>query len=102
VGFIGWGSTGGVVKEAVQMARAAGHSVKGIIPHLLFPAQTDLLNRTFEGLEVLYVAELSLMGQFVRYLRSFYTLPPTVIPVSRAGGTPLRTSELLHALEPHG
>ena len=53
VGFIGWGSTGGVVREAVQVAQSEGRSVKGIIPHLLFPPQVDLLNRIFAGMNVL-------------------------------------------------
>lgn len=97
VGLIGWGSTGGAIREAVQVARDEGRLVKGIIPHLLFPPQTDLLNRLFEALDVLYVVELSAMGQFLRYLRAFHRLPRTVVPISRAGGMPFRTAELLTA-----
>lgn len=98
VGLIGWGSTGGVIREAVQVAHDEGRLVKGIVPHLLFPPQTDLLNRLLEGLDVLYVVELSAMGQFLHYLRAFYRLPRTVVPISRAGGMPFRTAELLTAL----
>lgn len=98
VGLIGWGSTGGVVREAVQAARAAGVAVKGIIPHLLFPPQPEAMQRVFEGLDVLYVAELSSMAQFYHYLRAFYRLPPSAVPIGRAGGMPLRTSEVLDAL----
>lgn len=54
--LIGWGSTGGTIREAVSVARKEGHTVKGIIPHLLFPPQTDLMNRLLEGIEALYVA----------------------------------------------
>lgn len=98
-GFIGWGSTGGVIREAVRTARMEGYSMRGIIPHLLFPPQADLLNRIFDGMEMLYVAELSSMGQFLHYLRSYCQLPPTVVPISRAGGMPFRTSELLSVVK---
>lgn len=99
VGIMGWGSTGGVVREAVHIAQAAGRSVKGIVPHLLFPPQPTAMHRLLEGLDRLYVAELSSMAQFYRYLRAFYQLPATVVPVARAGGMPLRTSEVLAALK---
>jgi hypothetical protein len=45
VGIIGWGSTGGVVREAVRAARAGEACVKGIVPHLLFP---EVLSRGVE------------------------------------------------------
>jgi 2-oxoglutarate ferredoxin oxidoreductase subunit alpha len=99
VGIIGWGSTAGVVQEAVDATRAQGVSVKGIIPHLLFPPQSRLIHRLFEGLDTLYVPELSVMEQFHHYLRAFYKLPPTVIPIARAGGMPFRTFEVLAAME---
>lgn len=99
LGIIGWGSTRGVVWEAVDAARAAGISIKGIVPHLLFPPQPQLMHCLFEGLDILYVAELSSMRQFYHYLRAFYQLPPRVIPIARAGGMPLRTSEVLAAMK---
>ena len=97
-GLIGWGSTGGVIREGIEAAGREGLSVRGIILHLLFPPQSDLLNRIFEGMDVLYVAELSSGRQFFHYLGSFYQLPSTVVPISRAGGTPFRTAEVLSTL----
>ncbi len=93
--FIAWGSTGGVVREAVKMAQSAGGLVQGIILHLLFPPQVDLLNECFANKHRLYVVELSSMKQFYHYLHAFYRLPETVISIARAGGVPFRTEELL-------
>lgn len=97
VAYIGWGSTRGVIREHVEGSEKAGNGVKGIIPHLLYPPQVELMRKVFEGVDVLYVVELSSMNQFLHYLRSFYVLPPEVISISRAGGTPFRRSELLRA-----
>ena len=99
VGLIGWGSTGGVIREAVRLAQQRGVRIKGLIPHLLSPPQPVLLNRCLNGLGTLYVAELTSLGQFHRYLRAWYDLPPRVIPIARAGGMPFRTSEVLRAVE---
>ncbi|WP_443147744.1 2-oxoacid:acceptor oxidoreductase subunit alpha [Nitrospira sp.] len=93
--FIAWGSTGGVVREAVNIAQSAGQSVRGVILHLLFPPQVDLMNECLASMKVLYVVELSSMKQFYHYLHAFYRLPNKVIPIARAGGVPFRTEELL-------
>lgn len=97
-GLIGWGSTGGVIREAVHAAQERGLTVTGVIPHLLFPPQPDLLNPLLKPLHTLYVIELSSLGQFYRYLRAWYDLPPRVIPIARAGGLPFRTAEVLAEL----
>jgi 2-oxoglutarate ferredoxin oxidoreductase subunit alpha len=99
VGLIGWGSTGGVVREAAHAAQERGLTVTGLIPHLLFPPQPDLLNPLLKTLHTLYVIELSSLGQFYRYLRAWYDLPPQVVPIARAGGLPFRTAEVLAELE---
>lgn len=99
VGLIGWGSSGGVVREAVRVAQERNLTVKGLIPHLLFPPQPDLLNPLFKTLHTLYVIELSSLGQFYRYLRAWYDLPPRAVPIARAGGRPFRTSEVLAGME---
>ncbi|WP_447974712.1 2-oxoacid:acceptor oxidoreductase subunit alpha [Nitrospira sp. Kam-Ns4a] len=98
VGLIGWGSTGGVVREAVQIAQRRGLSLKGFIPHLLFPVQPARLNPLLRPLRTLYVVELSSLRQFYRYLRTWYDLPGHVVPIARPGGLPFRTSEVLAAL----
>lgn len=98
VGFIGWGSTGGVIRETVAIARAEGRAAQGIIPRLLYPPPVDEMNRILTQIELLWVVELSSLGQFLSYLRSFYRLPERVVPIARAGGMAFRTSELLSAL----
>ncbi len=99
VGLIGWGSSGGVIRETVQVAQTRGLTMKGLIPHLLFPPQPDFLSPLLKSLHTLYVVELSSLGQFYRYLRAWYDLPPRVVPIARAGGLPFRTSDVLAEIE---
>lgn len=97
--LIAWGSTGGVVREAVHVAAGQGTKVQGIILHLLLPPQPEQLERLLQGTETLYVAELSSMAQFLYYLRAFYRLPARVVSLARPGGMPFRVSELLEGLD---
>jgi len=98
VALIAWGSTGGVVCEAVHIAAAQGSQIQGILLHLLFPPQPGLLEPLLQGVETLYVVELSSMAQFLYYLRAFYKLPARVVSLARPGGRPYRVGELLTAL----
>jgi len=98
VALIAWGSTGGVVREAVHAAAAQGMTVKGIILHLLFPPQPERVEEMLQGAEFVYVAELSSMAQFLYYLRAFYKRPVRVVSLARSGGMPYRVGELLGAL----
>jgi 2-oxoglutarate ferredoxin oxidoreductase subunit alpha len=100
--LIAWGSTGGVVREAVRAASVQGRKVKGIILHLLFPPQPEQLDRRLRGVQVLYVAELSSMAQFLYYLRACYRLPAQVVSLARPGGMPYRLRELTDALNAIG
>lgn len=100
--LIAWGSTGGVVREAVHAAAVQGRKVKGIILHLLFPPQPEQLDRMLRGVQVLYVAELSSMAQFLYYLRACYRLPARVVSLARPGGMPYRLRELTDALNAIG
>lgn len=100
--LIAWGSTGGVVREAVRAASVQGRKVKGIILHLLFPPQPEQLDRMLRGVQVLYVAELSSMAQFLYYLRACYRLPARVVSLARPGGMPYRLRELTDALNAIG
>ncbi len=99
---IAWGSTGGVLRETVRAATEQGTKVRGIILHLLFPPQPEQLERMLQGSEVLYVAELSSMAQFLYYLRAFYRLPVRVVSLARPGGMPYRVGELLDAVNMPG
>jgi 2-oxoglutarate ferredoxin oxidoreductase subunit alpha len=102
VALIAWGSTGGVVREAVRTAAGRGTMLKGIVLHLLFPPQSEQLERMLQGTEAVYVAELSSMAQFLHYLRAFYRLPARVMSLARPGGMPYRVGELLDAVNAPG
>ena len=70
VTLIGWGSTYGVIKEAIEQLQAKGVSanhlpIKWIVP-LHAEAVTELLSRSKRNI----VVENNYSGQFYRYLRS--------------------------------
>ena len=77
VTLVGWGSTKGVLKEAVQQLAAAGTvanhlQVKWLVP---LPGQTisDILNAS----KKVIIVENNFTGQFERYLRSETGFSPT-------------------------
>lgn len=94
-----WGSCAGPVREAAELARAAGMDLRVISLRLLAPAQTDRLEQALAGVERLLVVEQSHSRQFYRYLRAFYDLPGEIRVFSRPGPLPIRTSEVLQHIQ---
>ncbi len=70
VGVLGWGSTEGVIREAVDMARANGHRVIALHPRLLQPLPMDHVRRLLSRCRRVLVPENNHTGQFAHYLRS--------------------------------
>jgi 2-oxoglutarate ferredoxin oxidoreductase subunit alpha len=87
---LGWGSTYGSIREAVQRSRDRGLSVSHAHLRYLnpFPANlADLLTR----FERVLVPELNL-GQLVKMIRSTYLVPAESLP--KVQGMPFKISEL--------
>lgn len=78
VGIIAWGSTKGVVKEAVERAETHGMKVAGLVPQLIYPLQTEEVNDFLKGLKALVIVEMSFSGQFRQYLAGQCRLPENV------------------------
>jgi 2-oxoglutarate/2-oxoacid ferredoxin oxidoreductase subunit alpha len=70
IGVMGWGSTEGVIREAVDMARAQGHPVIALHPRLLLPLPMDHVRRLLARCRRVLVPENNHSGQFAHYLRS--------------------------------
>ncbi len=98
VALITWGSTTGAAHEAIQRAKADGLDVRLISPRLLLPARPREMQAALDGVDAVLVVEQSHSKQFLRYLRSVYTLPAKVDCLFRAGPLAIRPGEIHHAL----
>jgi 2-oxoglutarate ferredoxin oxidoreductase subunit alpha len=90
---ITFGSCTGAVREAL-----AGKPVKIVSLRLLSPAQPAKLKKALEGVKRVLVVEQNHSGQFLRYLRSEYELPPEVKSLRRPGPLPFRPEEIEGAI----
>lgn len=93
-----YGSTTGAAREAVRALRSAGQAVKLVAIRLLAPAQTDAWDAALADCRAALVVEQSHSRQFLRYLRSHYTLPARVESLARPGPLPIRPGEIRAAL----
>jgi len=96
--ILAWGSTKGVVVEAVDALRSRGTPAKAIIPRLLAPLPVAALQAKLDGLDSAFIVEMS-EGQFHTYLRGAVTLPARTSAYKRVGAAPFNLQEVLNALE---
>lgn len=86
VGIIAWGSTIGVVREAVARLRAQGLKVKGLYPKLIWPMPVAQYEAFAAGCKKILVPEVNYQGQLSHFLRAETSLKP--IPYTICGGLP--------------
>ena len=96
--LISWGSTAGVCREALQLARAEGLDVKLLVPYLLFPVADDVYRRFFESVKAGLVVEQSHQGQLYRILRMSLEVPAGLRSFCRTGANPFRPREVVDKL----
>jgi 2-oxoglutarate/2-oxoacid ferredoxin oxidoreductase subunit alpha len=88
--IVGWGSTYGAIKSAVERTRAKGRSVSQLHLRYLNPFPKNLGEILYNFKKVL-VPELN-KGQLVSILRSKYLIP--AIPYNKVQGLPFKAAEL--------
>ena len=86
LGIIAWGSTIGVVREAVQRLRDAGIKVKGFYPKLLWPLPAAQFEDFGAGCRRLLIPEVNFQGQLAHFVRAGTCLRPESYTV--CGGLP--------------
>jgi 2-oxoglutarate ferredoxin oxidoreductase subunit alpha len=69
IGFIGYGSTWGPIREAQELLALDGVPTRFFQARTLFPVQTHTLAPFLEGVEVAYVVEHNYNGQFAQLIR---------------------------------
>lgn len=70
IGIIGWGSTEGAVREAVEIVNQKGLKVAALYPKLLHPLQTNIIKAFAKTVKKVFIIENNYTGQFAAVLRS--------------------------------
>jgi len=92
VGVIAWGSSIGVVREAIAQLRAEGMHVKGFYPKLIFPMQVAQFEAFAEGCRTVLVVEVNHRGQLAGLIRAQTSLKPVSHAV--CGGLPFTPAHI--------
>ena len=97
IGIIGWGSSEGVIREAVQMAQDKGYSVGALHPKILYPQPLAKLREFIAGAKAVIIPELNYTGQFATLLRKRFTTD--FIQLNKTIGLPFTPKEILDKIE---
>jgi 2-oxoglutarate ferredoxin oxidoreductase subunit alpha len=97
IGVIGWGSTEGVIREAVQMAVDKGYSVGAIHPKILYPQPIARLRPFIEGAKAIIIPEVNFTGQFATLLRKRFAYD--FIQLNKCIGLPFTPKEIFDKIE---
>ncbi|MCS6986306.1 MAG: 2-oxoacid:acceptor oxidoreductase subunit alpha [Sphingomonadaceae bacterium] len=92
---VGWGSTYGPIRQAVEAARARGLAVSHVHLRHLWPLPRGL-GEILRGFRHVLVPEMN-MGQLKTLLRDQYLVDAR--PLSKVAGQPFRIAEILQAIE---
>jgi 2-oxoglutarate ferredoxin oxidoreductase subunit alpha len=92
VGVLAWGSTAGVVREAVDTMAAEGYPVAALVPAVIQPLPTDRILAFAQSLEAIVVPEVNRTGQFAAWVKAQTELP--LVSLSKYGGLPFTPAEI--------
>ena len=92
---VGWGSTFGSIKSAVERKRREGRSVSHVHLRYLNPLPADL-GAIIGRFKKVLVPEMNL-GQLVDIIRARYVIP--AIPLSKVKGQPFTITEIADAID---
>jgi hypothetical protein len=79
VGLVAWGSSQGVVREAVSLCRSFGLKVAALYPKLLWPVPAQDLSRFAETVKKLVVVEPNPSGHYTQLIQKYTHLRPSSI-----------------------
>jgi 2-oxoglutarate/2-oxoacid ferredoxin oxidoreductase subunit alpha len=97
IGVIGWGSSEGVIREAVDMAKAAGYSVGALHPKILYPQPLERIRDFIQGTKAVIIAEVNYTGQFATQLRKRFAYD--FIQLNKCIGLPFTPKEIFDKIE---
>ena len=97
IGVIGWGSTEGVIREAVQMARDKGYSCGALHPKILYPLPLARIRDFTSKAKAVIIPEVNYTGQFATLLRKRFT--HDFIQLNKCVGLPFTPKEIFDKIE---
>jgi 2-oxoglutarate ferredoxin oxidoreductase subunit alpha len=99
IGFLTWGSTLGVVAEAIDRLAADGIKAHALAPRLVWPLPTHQIDPFLKGKKVVYVPEVNYTGQFAQLLKTQYQ-DVEFTRINVYGGQPFSVGHILDAVKP--
>ncbi|MFQ6058740.1 MAG: 2-oxoacid:acceptor oxidoreductase subunit alpha, partial [Anaerolineae bacterium] len=97
IGLIGWGSTEGAVREAVERAQERGLKVAALYPKVLNPLPVEAIQEFAAPLKAVIVPEINYTGQFADLLRA--RLGIEAIRLNKYEGIPFTAGEIYRKIE---
>ncbi|HAT50650.1 MAG: 2-oxoacid:acceptor oxidoreductase subunit alpha [Nitrospirae bacterium] len=94
VGIIAWGSTIGVVREAVVRLREEGIKVKGFYPKLMYPMPVVHYEAFAATCNKILVPEVNFQGQLSHFIRAETSIVP--ISMTICGGVPFTPIQIMN------
>ena len=94
LGIITWGSTIGVVREAVARMQAEGKKVKAMYPKLLYPMPVEQFEAFAADCKQIMVPEVNYQGQLSHFIRAETSIKP--IPYTICGGLPFTPAMIVN------
>jgi len=98
IGVIGWGSTAGPIREAVQIACGAGVKAGGFVPRMIYPSPNEDIRAFIQSCKKVFVIEGNMSGQYAAFLRSQIPGFDPVV-VTRYDGLPIQRGDVLKKIE---
>ncbi|HNS49638.1 MAG TPA: 2-oxoacid:acceptor oxidoreductase subunit alpha [Anaerolineae bacterium] len=92
IGVLTWGSTAGVVQEAVEGLAAEGHPVAALIPAVINPLPAERVLRFARHLKAIIVPEVNRGRQFAAWVKAHTELH--TISLTKYGGLPFTPTEV--------
>jgi len=90
MGFVAWGATQGIVREAMEVCRKFGMKVGALFPKVLWPFPTEDIQAFAQTVGQLVVVEPNRLGHFTRLMQTQASLQPSqIIPKVGEALTPL-------------
>jgi 2-oxoglutarate ferredoxin oxidoreductase subunit alpha len=98
IGFLTWGSTFGVVAEAIDRLAARGIKAHALAPRMLWPLPTHQIEPFLRGKRRVIVPEVNFTGQFAQLLKTRYQ-NVDFIRLNVYGGQPFDVSRVVDAVD---
>jgi 2-oxoglutarate ferredoxin oxidoreductase subunit alpha len=99
IGFLTWGSTLGVVAEAIDRLAAQGIKAHALAPRMVWPLPTHQIDPFLKNKRIVIVPEVNFTGQFAQLLKTHYqNVEFTRLNVY--GGQPFSVARMLEAVVP--